>query len=435
MMGALHMTLADVAVHAESAQDALGNEDPFAVLDATKAGNKTATDNPAESGHEKATPVKTEGSVYLRNIQSDLNQDSRINPGNRVTPLEENRTVLETRLTLSDNLDAARKWRWLFKGFGLLSSDRETDGNRHQEMRVDELFVDWKGESWFASLGKRRINWGHAQAFNPVNVVVPPREALDPSRETEGQPMFWASRAAGPWSADLVLTRNYDRNYVSDQNRWGLKWNFAARKSDYALYYFDGERYPDGRDHERMLGGSFSADIYPGVTLYSEAARFEHNYRHYYDTSGGLFAKDDPYWQVVIGTGLNLGGRRQVTVEYYSNAQGYTSAERANYLLAAETQIAVGTGTSIADEFRVTGMNRGYVLVGYQDEIRERLVLNVSALMPGDQSYSLRLQGKYALSDYYELRLVLLHNAGTRDSEFGNSPVASAVELGLSVGF
>lgn len=242
------------------APDPFGGGDPFAVL-GTK--DQSSPDEP-----QRAARIKTEGSLFLKSVSNDLNQDSRINPGNRVMQLDKQRQIFEALLTLSQYLGEAQQWRWLFKGFASNASYIDQYGMANQGGRVDELFVDRKGEGWFANLGKRRINWGHAQGFNPVNVVVPPRDPTNPSRETEGQPMLWVNKASGAGSVDVIATRNYKRDYASDQNRWGVKLSHAAAKSDYALYYFDGARYRDGRAYERMLGGSFSADVYPGITVY-----------------------------------------------------------------------------------------------------------------------------------------------------------------------
>lgn len=429
------LALAMASARAASVPDSFDGEDPFAVLDAVRPGVDSAVGGELVSTDTKSVRIKTEGSVYLKNTLNNLNRDSRVDPGHRMQLIEENLTVLETRLTLSDILDMAKQWRWLFKGFNAASGDRESSGSLRDEARIDELFVDRKSEQWFASIGKRRINWGHAQGFNPVNVVVPPRAPLDPGRETEGQPMLWINRADGAQSMDMVMTRNYDREYRSDQNRGGLKWSFAAAKSDYALYYFDGVNYRDGRAYERMLGGSFSADVFPGVTLYMEGARFGENYRNYYDAANVRVNKDGAYWQGVAGTGLGLGGKARVNVEYFYNGQGYSNTERVNYFRTADAQPAESTDTSITNDYLVTGMNRNYVLASYQDEFRERYTWDISTLIPGDQSYSLRAQGKYVVSDDYELWIVWLHNDGSRASEFGNALVSNALEFGVSVGF
>lgn len=418
------------SVRAESLPDKstpFGNDDPFAVLGI----KDPATPNEIL----RATRIKVEGSLFLRSVYNNLNQDSRVNPGNRVMQLDKQSPVFETRLTASQHLDEAQQWRWLLKGFASNASYIDQYGMQNQGGRVDELFVDWKGADWFANLGKRRINWGHAQGFNPVNVVVPPRDPSNPGRETEGQPILWVNNVGSAGSVDVIATRNYDRNYASDQNRWGVKWGYTGAKSDYALYYFDGERYRDGRSYEQMLGASFSADAYPGVTAYMETARFGNNYRNRYDAGGAIIQNSGAYWQTVAGSTLNLGGKRNLVAEYFRNDQGYSAAERLNYFQAADLQLAGGLPTGIPRDYKLTGMNRDYLLVRYQDEWRERYTGEVSVLAAADRSYSLRAQGNYAISDYYELRLVLLQNRGERDSEFGNSPVSNALELSLGANF
>lgn len=415
--------------------DPFGSEDPFAVLKGASTQPELPATDTSGAANARLRHIKVDGSVFLKNTRNDLNLDSRINPDNRPQLLQENLTLLETRLTTMDYLNESKSWRWLFKGYSAATSYRDSDTTLREESRIDELFVDWKGEHSFVNVGKRRITWGHAQGFNPVNVVVPLRDPLDPSRETEGQPMLWVNRLLGTQSLDVIITRNYDRWYNSDSNRWGFKWSLSATQRDFALYYFDGERYPDGRPYERMLGASFSADVFPGVTFYMEAARFAENYRNYYSVSGALETQDDPYWQAVVGSSLDLGSKTRVFVEYYRNDQGYSSTQRQNYFRSADTQLAVGSNTSLTRDYRVTAMNRDYLLVSYQDEFREHYTLEMSALMASDQSYSLRSQGKYAISDYYELRVVLLHNHGAGDSEFGNNPVSNALELWLGANF
>ena len=407
--------------------DPFDGNDPFAVLGAQSGS--------APEAPHRTTRIKTEGSVFFKSVYNDLNRDSRINLGNRVMQMDKQRQIFETRLTLSQHLDEAQQWRWLFKGFASNASYIDQYGISNQGGRVDELFVDWKGEGWFANLGKRRINWGHAQGFNPVNVVVPPRDPTNPGRETEGQPMLWLNRSSGAGSVDVIATRNYNRNYASDQNRWGVKLSHAEAKSDYALYYFDGERYRDGRAYERMLGASFSADVFPGVTAYLETAHFGDNYRNYYNSTGTSTLKNVAYWQTVAGSTLNLGGKRRIGIEYFRNGQGYSETERLNYFRSTDQQLAGGLTTGISRDYRVTGMNRDYLLMSYQDEWRERYNLDLSTLAAWDRSYSLRAQGSYAISDYYELRVVLLHNQGARDTELGNNPVSNALELWLGTNF
>lgn len=410
--------------------DPFGDGDPFAVIDSPKEPSGSGEKAP----HAAADRPDAQAAVYFKEFRNGINDVSRINPGNRVDELKDNSAALETRMTLSDHIDAKQTWRWLFRGYASTSTYREPDDTLRVQARIDEIFTDWKNKGWFASVGKRRINWGHAQGFNPVNVVAPPRDPLNPGYETEGRPMAWFSRA-GRVTTDVVLTRNYDKNWSSDQNRWGVRWGASGAESDYAIYYFDGAPYPDGRAFDRMLGVSFSANVMPGLTLYMEVADFARNYRNYYDASGAVQRKDGSYFQGVAGSSIDLGGKSSMFVEYYRNGQGYTDAERENYLLTADARLAAAIDQALLDDFAALSMNRSYVLVGYKKEYRENYLFNLSVLVAEDRSSSTRVEGAYALSDYYEFRMSYLHNAGDRDSEFGNNAYSGLLEIGFNASF
>jgi hypothetical protein len=184
-----------------------------------------------------------------------------------------------------------------------------------------------------------------------------------------------------------------------------------------------------------MLGASFSVNAMPGLTLYMELADFLRNYRNYYDAAGTVQLQDGSYFQGVAGSSVDLGGKSSLFVEYFYNGQGYTDNLRNNYLLAADTRLAMGGDWALTGDFIALSMNQGYLLVGYKKEYRENYNLNLSVLVAGDRSSSTRVEASYAISDYYELRASYLHNAGDRDSEFGNSPYAGLLEIGFNASF
>ena len=408
--------------------DPFGTGDPFAVIG---GGQTPAEDKPVR----EARRLEARSELFLKGYAADVNNSSRVNPGNRYQLLDTRSALAEMRLTASDTFDERKSLRWLFKGYASQSSERAADGTLRSEVRVDELFTDWKGESLFASLGKRRVNWGHAQGFNPVNVVAPPRDPLNPSYQTEGRPMLWLSGGGAPGTADVILTRNYDRNWSSDTNRWGLKWGYSGGKGDYALYYFDGEPYPDGREYERMLGASFSVEATAGMTVYLEAARFAENNRNYYAPDLASFRKHGGYTQAVIGSLFDLGNKSSLFIEYFHNGQGDTRDERRNYLQAADQRLAGSYDAAFAADFVAFGMNRNYLLAGYRKEYREKWNFSLSVLGAEDRSTSTRTELTYALSDYYELRSSYVYNTGNRDSEFGNNPYHGLFEVGIKASF
>ncbi len=424
---------AQAAEPAPAGQEApFGEGDPFSLIE-DKQGSPMSD---GEAARKTAHKPEARAEVFLKGFDADINSSSRINPDNRIQKLREYTGTVETRMIMTDHLDREETLRWLFRGFAVGDNYHQPDGTLHNETaRVDELFLDWKGENRFVSVGKRRINWGYAQGFNAVNVVVPPRDPLDPEYQTEGQPMIWGSLSRAHGVVDAIFTRNYDKNWNSDQNRWGLKWGGSRGDSDYALYYFDGAAYADGRDFERMFGASYITVAVPGMTLYVDAARFERNYRNFYTTNGATQSKSGGYSKGVIGSSYNLGGKSSVFVEYLFNGQGYSEEERANYLNAADARLTNGADETLLADFTPLGMNRSYLLASAKKEFREKYTAVVSILLAEDRSSSTRAEIAYSISDYYEAHAVYLHNSGGRDSEFGNGPYSGLFEIGLKASF
>lgn len=411
-------------------KDPFGDSDPFAIIDTPS--ESTALSQLSEA--TTASQADLQAQVDFRYNLIDANNASRIM--SRDAPaLKTSVAMLQSRMLVSDSLSDRHEWRWLFRGFAETSNEREANDNLNSRFRIDEIFTDWKNQGNFASLGKRRINWGHAQAFNPVNMVAPRRDPLDPTVETEGRPMLWLSRTSGRASAEFVLTRDYDTNWQSDKNQWGLKYGFPIAESDFAFYYFDGGDYADGRAYERMFGASFSANVVPGLTLYMEAANFLKDYRNYYDANGVAQYKDRSYFQGVIGSSIDLGEKSSVFIEYYLNGQGYSEAERKTYLRNVDVQLAGGDDAEITDDFIGLAMNKNYLLMNYRKEYREKFLFNVSMLAAADGSYSARLRADYAISDYYDIWASYLNNDGNRDTEFGNNPLTGLFEIALRVSF
>jgi hypothetical protein len=385
----------------------------------------------------KPLPFNLQAAFFLKNESSSLRRDAVANPAAAYLPLKDNVTFLETRFTLSDQIDALPGTRWLLKTY--TTTTKESPSTLGQDSRVDELFFDKRTSQWFASIGKRRVNWGHAQGFNPVNVVAPARNPLDPSFETEGQRMLWASYS-GASTLDVLYTRGNERTaYGGDRYRWGLRWDWPGVEGDLALYAYDGGDRPDGQPFERMLGLSFSRTLMPGWSWYGELANFSHNYRRYYRDDGSSYDKSGSYTQAVTGVLLDLGGRSSFFVEGLVNSQAYSPEERDRYIraLAASTPgIVTTTGAApVSTDFIPLSMNRSYLLAGFRTEYREKFVFSLNWLAARDGSCSARAEAGYTLSDYYEVKASYVHNVGGRTAEFANYPYSDFLQLQLSASF
>ena len=405
--------------------------------------------------------IKTEVNLIFTGEGRIINDDSRLNPDNDLQDLDKGAANFEAGLTVSDYLNQQQTLRWLFKSYSFYSSESDAQDTRSNLTRIDELFMDWKAGDWFVSLGKRRINWGTAMAFNPVNVIVPPRDPLNPNQETEGHPVAWLSFSRNAFTTDLFFSRNYDKDWNSDRNRWGARLGLVLGTWDFSGYYFDGESYPlqgepvlsltkeagggsqDNRDYERMFGFSFSTNLIAGITLYSEIAGFNHNYRKDYNNDGTGKLKDKFYAQGVVGSYIILNpesflsffnGDASLTLEAYYNGSGYSKSERKSYFDTLDQALQQGNPSVIGD-YRFTGMSRFYALVAYRNSFKERYTTELRGLVSQDASLSLQGQLTYNLSDYYSLTAKFTHNQGGNATEFGNAPVSDQIKVSLDINF
>ncbi len=429
------------------AQESTTGEDELPLIDDLPFDEDFPLDDDMLSASEEraddSLPLMTEVSLTFSGAGRLINDGSRMNPDNDIQDLEEGAVSFEVNLTVSDYLNERQTLRWLFKAYGFYSDELNDNDERINVTRIDEMFADWKAGDLFVNLGKRRINWGHAMAFNPVNVIVPPRDPLNPNQATEGQPVAWLNFSRNFGSLDLFFTRDFDKDWNSDLNRWGARLGLLAGEFDVALYYFDGEPYEGDRDYERLYGASFSTNLRAGITLYSEIAGFEHNYRNYYDSDGSGAQNDELYLQGVVGSYITIdpesflsffNGDAGLTVEAYYNGGGYTESERKNYFDALDQVLQQGN-SSVLGDYRFTGMNRFYGLFTYRNSFKERYTTELSGLFAQDISFSLQSQLKYNLSDYYSLTAKYTHNQGGDNTEFGNASVSDSVEVTLDINF
>ncbi|MBU2512340.1 capsule assembly Wzi family protein [bacterium] len=380
------------------------------------------------------------GKIDLSLLVRTINKEARYNPNNELLDLKESRQTLESSLTLSDYLNNSESLRWLTKlyGYRLFESDLE-EGEDSDEFRFDELFVDWSARNWFLSLGKRRLNWGPALAFNPVNVVVPPRNPLSPDQQTEGHPLFLISYSTDLITMELIATRNYDREWYGQYSRWGTRFALVLDEMDFGLYCFNGEQYEDGSEYAQLLGVSYSGNFLSDSTLYLEAASFSQNERNYYDKSGELIIKKETVYKAAIGSNTTIDGNTSILFEYYYNSAGYNEEERKNYFKKVDSILTPYPDTTqfgVFDDFQFSEMNRNYLLISFRkSDIWEKLEIVLQLLAAEDGSSIAEFEGDYNLSDYYKILTSLKAHNGDQNSEFGNSQTTAELKLGLSASF
>lgn len=402
--------------------DPFGDADPIALL---KKSESTSV-----APLEAASTLDLRASVYVK-LQQNRYTDEAASAARRV----EHKTIGLARFTASDTLDQERQWRWLFKGFASSETIRQGDGVIGSYARVDELFVDWKADSVFASVGKRRLNWGHAQGFNVVNVVAPNRDPLNPDFETEGQAMAWVNYR-GMLSTDLIYTRGNYRDDTAgagkqggDKARWAWRWHLPSNNLDFSLLHYDGVNYQDGRPFERMTGLSLSANLAPGLTAYAELAQFSHNYRPYFNATLRPESRDKPYRKKLLGALYDFGDKSSIFAEAFYNDGGMSDADRQLWWRAVERQVAS------TKQFVAFGMNRRYYLLGYKKEYLEKFSTNLNLILAADHSLNARLEAAYLVTDYIDVKAIFSRSTGKAGTEFRSNPYARQFEIELSAHF
>ncbi|HMY58304.1 MAG TPA: hypothetical protein PK472_08620, partial [Pseudomonadota bacterium] len=189
---------------------------------------------------------------------------------------------------------------------GWLYYDRDQNGDR---VKIDdhdvstlrpfivpsELYVSVAPKNWLNLLvGKKRIIWGSGFAFNPTDLINPPKDPTDPNFQRAGQ---WVARIELPFEKFTISTLFapqvlYQQNglpfammkYPDYQLSDGTKpaddayhYLLAARlylllfNTDINLFYFFSNKYNDSFENTSRFGGSFSRYFFTDYELHFEA--------------------------------------------------------------------------------------------------------------------------------------------------------------------
>ncbi len=396
-----------------------------------------------EEDDEGGKPL-VEGKFQVKQLIQSVNKEARINPDNETWDIQDARRTLHIYSQISDYLDEDKSFRWMFKAYGH-SEYEPGEGNGEEEdlVRIDELFVDWASDDWFVNVGKRRITWGTTSAFNPLNVVVPPKNPLNPDPETEGHPLLLVNYAGDVVSFDLVLTRNYDRDWYGQYQRWGARLSFLFSDIDIGFYYFDGEAYENGSEYSRMAGASYSSNFLDDATLYMEVASYLKKYRVSFNEAGTPETKDESAVSGAVGSLITLDGNASVLLEIYHSGRGYTKEERENYFKTADQTLSIVRNESslsayqkwVLAQYQTWVMNQNYLLCSYTKSFWEKYNVGLTIIAADDASSFSTLSGSYAISDYYLFEMSYRQYFGDENSEFGNYYLTSLATLSLSSSF
>lgn len=415
-------------------QEELGSSD-WATGDDFVSGTEGLED---EESLEDSPTTRVGGKAEATLRHRALNQSSKINPDNRISELNTSKKTVDVSLQLSRYLDNEESFLWLAKinSSRTYEDDARKNDNDDDSMRFDELYLSWTKNEWIVSLGKTRNSWGPALAFNPLNVVVPPRDPLNPDQASEGHPMLFVNYE-GPFSADFIVSQDFDREWNGEYNRWGARLSFLVSNVDFGFYFYDGEADKDDVKYNQMVGFSFSSNFIESATIYIESARFLENRRNYYNELGATFQEDENATETVVGSSIAIDGTTLIILEAFHNSTGYTKDQRKNYYQAVDARLnSSSTDHSLLDDYQFGRMNQNYFLLSLnKSQIFDKYSFELQALIAEDGSANSEISGTYEISQNYLLATALTQNSGNETSDFGNNPVATDFSLSISYEF
>ncbi len=269
------------------------------------------------------------------------------------------------------------------------------------------------------TVGKKRILWGPGLAFNPTDLLNPPKDPTNPTFQRAG---FWVARAEANlghyaftiMGAPQVTEQAYGLPYAfvtypawDPQGDKQPHYQLAARayaliaNADVNLMAFYGNLYNDAFKHKWRFGASFSRYFFTDYELHAEALFQQGSPLAYANgecvgsllEAGECYLTGKPFLttahlddpavrpRVLVGTRRQFGDDSMLTIEYLFQNDGYTRGEFQRYVdlldLAhqaqqagiAETFSPFGGAASgnvgIPQNFTFNPTGKHYLVLGY----------------------------------------------------------------------
>lgn len=312
---------------------------------------------------------------------------------------------------------------------GWLFFDRDGEGGRtrypehdvaslHPFVVPSELYVSISPKPWLNLLfGKKRIIWGPGFAFNPTDLVNPPKDPTDPNFQRAGA---WVARVELPFEK-FTFSALFSPQVLYQQS--GIPYSFmkypdypladgtkpaddsyhylvAARlymllfDSDINLFYFFSNKYNNLLENASRFGGSFSRYFFTDYELHFEALFQIGNgrlYPNHFCAIGTVcnlatalaptrLTDGNVYPRLLVGGRTMFKDESTLSIEYYYQADGYSDTEfedvirllaRAQMFNVAPMGTTVssmpmgGSSGALPQRFTFDPLRRHYLIVSY----------------------------------------------------------------------
>ena len=334
-------------------------------------------------------------------------------------------TLTEANLQLKVNLGSGGSFAYgdvslVYQGGWLFYRD-DGEGGRarvpdhdvpalHPAVVPSELYLSLSPQPWLNVLvGKKRITWGSGFAFNPTDLVNPPKDPTDPNYQRAGN---WLMRVELPFekftvSALFAPQALYTQSGIpyafmrypdyapatGPDTRDGISHYLVAGRlyalvasADVNLIYYFSNAYQDDFRNKSRLGLSVSRYFFTDYELHAEGLLTRGSARTF--PVGGCAA--DPaacaggaalatskvggnafYPRVIAGPRRQFADESLLSVEYYYQGDGYTDREFADavsiqaYAKNQPSTTSVGTGNALPQRYAFDPLRRHYLIVSY----------------------------------------------------------------------
>lgn len=280
----------------------------------------------------------------------------------------------------------------------------------HPTVVPSELYLSASPKPWLNLLaGKKRITWGSGFAFNPTDLINPPKDPTDPNFQRAGN---WLVRVELPFEKLTVSalfapqalytqsglpyafmrypsyapasgtdTRDQTSHYLVAGRLYAL-----VASTDINLIYYLSNAYQDDFRDKSRLGLSVSRYFFTDYELHAEALLTRGSARSFPVSgcagdpaacpggAGFATSKTDSralYPRVIAGTRRMFADESLLSIEYYYQRDGYTDQELADALALqayAKAQPSVSTsdtGNALPQRYAFDPLRRHYLIVSY----------------------------------------------------------------------
>jgi hypothetical protein len=309
---------------------------------------------------------------------------------------------------------------WLFYASdgngGRMSVDDHDVPSLRPFIALNELYLSVSPKSWLNLLaGKKRIVWGSGFAFNPTDLVNPPKDPTDPNFQRTGA---WLARIEAPFEK-FTLTALAAPSVLYQQN--GLPYQLlrypdylpagettkgdgdyhyllAGRlyalvaNADLNLLYFFSNKYNDAFVNKSRFGLSFSRYFLTDYELHVEALFQEGSARSFPNHAclvnpGGPGCTDPVNMaftpskldngafqpRVIVGMRTIFKDESSLSIEYYYQSDGYSDLEfedlvrglvKANQL-GLMTTLTPSSNGALPSKFTFDPLRRHYLIANF----------------------------------------------------------------------